>query len=68
VIPDGVFVRENATVRFVALAPPSDGDVMAVLRRIVARLDGLLRPRLASAEADATRDRSIRSAPRRPRR
>src|SRR5207237_791342 len=48
VIPDGVFIRENGTVRFVALAPPSDGDLMAVLRRSVARLDGLLRPRLAS--------------------
>jgi hypothetical protein len=53
VIPDGVFVRENGSVRFVALAPPSDDEVMAVLRRIVARLDDLLRPRLASAEADA---------------
>jgi hypothetical protein len=53
IIPDGVFVRENGSVRFVALAPPSDDDVMAVLRRIVARLDDLLRPRLASAEADA---------------
>ena len=53
VIPDGVFVRENSNVRFVALAPPSDDEVMAVLGRIVARFDDLLRPRLASAEADA---------------
>src|SRR5712675_86832 len=53
VTPDGVFVRENGSVRFVALAPPSDDEVMAVLRRIVARRDDLLRPRLASAEADA---------------
>src|SRR5882724_1454286 len=53
VIPDGVFVRENGSVHFVALAPPSDDEVMAVLRRIVARLDDLLGPRLASAEADA---------------
>jgi hypothetical protein len=53
IIPDGVFVRENGTVRFVALAPPSDHDVTAVLRPIVARLERLLRPRLAAAAADA---------------
>jgi hypothetical protein len=53
VIPDAVFVRENGSVRFVALAPPSDDEAMAVLRRIAACLDDLLRPRLASAEADA---------------
>jgi hypothetical protein len=40
-------------VRFVALAPPSDDDMMAVLRRVVARLDRLLRPRLMAAHADA---------------
>jgi len=51
-IPDGVFVRENGRMRFVELAPPSD-DVMAVLRRAVARLERLLRPRLVAAQADA---------------
>jgi len=44
-----VFVRENGNVRFVALAPPSDQDVAAVLRRMVVRLQRLLRPWLASA-------------------
>jgi len=39
-------------MRFVELAPPSD-DVMAVLRRAVARLERLLRPRLVAAQADA---------------
>ena len=53
VIPDGVFVREGGALRFVALAPPSDADVAAVLRRIVVRLVRLLRPWLASAEDDA---------------
>ncbi len=38
VIPDGVFVRQNGNVRFVALAPPSDEDVLAVLRRMAAAL------------------------------
>jgi len=53
VIPDGVFVRESGSVRFVELAPPSDDDLMAVLRRVVARLERLLRPRLMAAQADA---------------
>ena len=53
VIPDGVVVREDGRVRFVELAPPSDDDVMAALRRIAARLERLLRPRLAAADADA---------------
>jgi len=53
VIPDGVFVREGGGVRFVELAPPSDDEVMEVLRRVVARLERLLRPKLASTEADA---------------
>jgi len=52
-IPDGMFVRENSSVRFVELAPPSDDDVMAVLRRAVARLERLLRPRLMAAQANA---------------
>src|SRR5258708_3854304 len=52
-IPDGVFVRKNGSVGFVELAPPSDDDVMAVLRRIVARLEQLLRPRLTAAQTDA---------------
>ena len=46
-------VRQDGNVRFVALAPPSDEDVLAVLRRMVVRLERLLRPRLASAEDDA---------------
>lgn len=53
VIPDGVFVRDDGGVRFVELAPPSDDEVMEVLRRVVARLERLLRPRLASREDDA---------------
>jgi hypothetical protein len=65
VIPDGVFVRENGSVHFVALAPPSDDEVMAVLRRIVARLDDLLGPRLPQRRP--TQDRPMRSALRRPR-
>ena len=52
-IPDGVFVRESGRVRFVELAPPSDDDVMTVLRRAVARLERLLHPRLVAAQADA---------------
>src|SRR5712692_1648874 len=53
VIPDGVFVQEDGSVRFVELAPPSDDDVMAVLRCVVARLEQLLRPRLMAAQTDA---------------
>jgi Putative transposase len=37
VIPDGVFVREDGSVRFVELGPPSDDGVMAVLSRVVGR-------------------------------
>src|SRR5216684_1183562 len=62
VIPDGVFVRQNGNVRFVALAPPSDEDVLAVLRRMVVRLERLLRPRLASAEDDARPLDALRAA------
>jgi putative transposase len=62
-IPDGVFVRENGSVRFVDLAPPSDGDVMAVLRRAVARLERLLRPRLVAAQADARPMDALGAAP-----
>jgi hypothetical protein len=40
-------------MRFVEIAPPSDEDVLKVLSRIVARLDALLRPRLAAARDDA---------------
>src|SRR2546428_9182745 len=53
VIPDGVFVRENGSVRFVELAPPSDDEVMAILRPVVARLDRLLHPGPAAAQSDA---------------
>jgi hypothetical protein len=53
IIPDTVFVREDGQVRFVGLAPPCDDAVMAVLRRIVARLEPLLRPRLAATDGDA---------------
>jgi hypothetical protein len=51
VIPAGVFVWEDGAVRFVELAPPSDEEVMAVLRHVVVRLERL--PRLATREADA---------------
>jgi hypothetical protein len=51
IIPDGVFVRENGKVRFVALVPPSDEEVAAVLRRMVVRLQR--RPWLASEEDEA---------------
>ena len=53
VIPDGVFVREEGGVRFLPLPPPSDEEVLAVLRRIVSRLEPLLRPKLEAARADA---------------
>jgi hypothetical protein len=56
VIPDGVFVQEDGSVRFVELAPPSDDKVMAVLRRAVARLERLLcglPPRLLIAPGSA---------------
>jgi hypothetical protein len=53
ILPDGVFVRDDGGVRFVELPPPSDDEVMEVLRRVVARLERLLRPRLASREDDA---------------
>jgi hypothetical protein len=43
-----VFVRENGNARFVALAPPSDEDVPAVLRLMVVRLERLLRSRRAT--------------------
>ena len=53
VIPDGVFVREDGAVRFVALAPPSDDEVKAILHRIALRVRNLLRPRVEAADADA---------------
>jgi hypothetical protein len=53
VIPDGVFVRDEAGVRFVALSGPSDEEVKHVLRRIVGRVRKLLRPRVEAARADA---------------
>jgi len=62
-IPDGVFVREKG--RVVELAPPSDDDVMTVLRRAVARLERLLRPRLVAAQADG-RPMDALGAPHRP--
>jgi len=46
-------VRECGNLRFVALAPPSDEEVAAVLRRMVVRLERLLRPWPTSAEDDA---------------
>ena len=54
VIPDGVFEREGAEVRFVPLGAPSDDEIEAVLRRIVARLMRMLRPRATAAESDAS--------------
>ena len=54
IIPDGVFERECGEVRFVQLGAPTDDEIGAVLRRIVARLMRMLRPRAAAAEADAS--------------
>ncbi len=45
VVPDGVFAREESTVRFVPLGAPPDEEVEAILRRVVVRLLRLLRPR-----------------------
>ena len=53
VIPDGVFVRKEASIRFVALPGPADDEVKEVLRRIVQRLRKLLRPHSEAAEDDA---------------
>ena len=64
VVPDGVFAREESTVRFVPLGAPPDEEVEAILRRVVVRLRRLLRPRaermdleppdaLANAQAEA---------------
>ena len=53
VIPDGVFVREEGRVRFVALPGPSDDEMREVLRRIVQRLRKLLGQSLEAAEDDA---------------
>src|SRR5437016_4844234 len=53
VIPDGVFVRKEASIRFVALRGPADDEVKEVLRRIVQRLRKLLRPHSEAAEDDA---------------
>jgi hypothetical protein len=50
-VPDGVFVRppsaedREARPRFVRLPPPTDADVGALLARIAARIDKLLRRR-----------------------
>jgi hypothetical protein len=62
VLPDGVFARINGAVEFVALPPPSPDDVLALLARIVARLERLLRPRLLTLQADATQPDSLAAA------
>jgi hypothetical protein len=51
VLPDGVFARVNGAVEFVTLPPPSSDEVLAVLVRIVARLERLLRPGLRALHA-----------------
>jgi len=64
VVPDGVFTRDEGSVRFAPLGPPADSELEAILRRIVLRLLPLLRPRsealemqqpdaLASAQSEA---------------
>ena len=62
VIPDGVFVREEGAVRFLALAPPSDEEVKTLVRRIAQRVRRLLRPRLEAAQADARPPDSLKLA------
>ena len=52
-IPDGVFVREDGQVQFVALSAPTDDDVKAILERIVVRAQKLLRPILEAGREDA---------------
>ena len=53
VIPDGVWVRAEGTVRFVALPAPTDDDVGHVLLRIERRVRALLAPRLEAAKENA---------------
>ncbi|HTO99344.1 MAG TPA: transposase [Myxococcales bacterium] len=53
VIPDGVWIRNQGTVRFLALPGPTDEDVRQVLRRIQRRVRAILKPRLAAARDDA---------------
>ncbi len=44
VVPDGVFVRDGAALRFATMRPPTDEEAQAVLIRIARRLNRLLRP------------------------
>ena len=56
VIPDGVFVRERGAVHFVPLGAPPEGELEAILQKLVVRLLRLLRPRaegMDSAQTDA---------------
>jgi hypothetical protein len=53
VIPDGVWVRDEGGVRFLALSAPTDEDVQQVLRRIERRVRAFLKPRLEAARDDA---------------
>jgi hypothetical protein len=52
VLPDGVFVREGGPVRFLPATPPEDEELKVLLRRIVRRLQRLLRPRVPAHESD----------------
>ena len=53
VIPDGVWIRGEGTVRFVPLPAPTDRDVQEVLRSIERRVRAFLKPRLQAARDDA---------------
>ena len=53
VVPDGVWVREEGTVRFVPLPGLTDDDVAQVLRRLESRVRALPRPRLDALREDA---------------
>jgi Putative transposase len=52
VIPDGVWIRDEGTVRFLPLPGPTEEDVQEVLRRIERRVRALLEPRLEAARDD----------------
>jgi hypothetical protein len=41
-LPDGVFVKDGDALRFVALAPPTDDDVLTLLARLMTRITALL--------------------------
>jgi hypothetical protein len=53
VIPDGVFVRKDDSIRFEPLSPPSDEEVKSILLRIAKRVRKLLKPVREAAQSDA---------------